>query len=604
MPVARKTAADPHPASPPRRAAVYSRISNPGDKRDASLDTQEEATINAVRRLGYTVDPEDVYRERFTGKDSGREVLDRVRDGLRSGRYQAIGFYCLDRLVRSQVHCAILFDEFERLKVAAISATNDAYDDSPEGKLFRAIRAYLGEAERIKIGERNNRGKRRYRELGVFVKLGVTKIGWRWDKEQRRRLIVPEEAGLAREVFERSARGESFHAITKDFNRRRVPIASMMRKKRGASWRPWTITRLREMVRDPAYKGVTVCNRWYRDQRVNKYTGRATPKVCERPEEEWIILDDSGLITEPIVDADLWERANRAATERIHNQNSGHTRYGKANAHLLRGIAWCARCGHKMYPHFCHQKGIDKKHRRKQSWFYYGCQTKSTMFRIRHPDTPRCEMPMLRADHLDEAVWSEFVECVLTPGYIESICESIQQGGPRARIEADLEAARRLLDKTERLRTTLYDRYRSEMASADPDLDFAAKLEADFKAQRVQVASYRAAIVDLERQIQLMGRAADSREVIGSKLGELRRLLAEGKEIAWQDRWEFLRIAGVRVVAGEEFFDLYSDLLDARPDGPENGPESTSKLDGTSRSSRSTGRRIRPWSPTRSDGGE
>src|SRR5262249_18146095 len=195
---------------------------------------------------------------------------------------------------------------------------------------FRAIRAYLGEAERIKIGERNNRGKRRYRELGVFVKLGVTKIGWRWDKEQRRRLIVKEEADLVLEVFQRSARGESFHAIAKDFNRRRVPIASMMRKKRGASWRPWTITRLREMVRDPAYKGVTVCNRWYRDRRVNKYTGRATPKVCERPEEEWIILDDSGLITEPIVDADLWERANRAATERIHNQNSGHTPYGKA----------------------------------------------------------------------------------------------------------------------------------------------------------------------------------------------------------------------------------------------------------------------------------
>jgi len=107
----------------------------------------------------------------------------------------------------------------------------------------------------------------------------------------------------------------------------------------------------------------------------------------------------------------------------------------------------------------------------------------------------------------------------------------------------------------------------------------------------------------LERQLKLMGRAADSREVIESKLGQLRRLLAEGTEIAWQDRWEFLRIAGVRVVAGEDFFDLYSDLLDARPDGPESGPDSTSKLNGTSRSSRSMGRPARPWSPTPNDGG-
>jgi DNA invertase Pin-like site-specific DNA recombinase len=49
------------------RAAVYARVSGTDDPRDASLDTQVEATQKKFRELGYVVEAEDVYVEKYTG---------------------------------------------------------------------------------------------------------------------------------------------------------------------------------------------------------------------------------------------------------------------------------------------------------------------------------------------------------------------------------------------------------------------------------------------------------------------------------------------------------------------------------------------------------
>src|SRR4051812_25262001 len=87
------------------RGCVYSRVSNPTDTRERSLEDQEELTASILRKMGYVVEEGDIFRERGSGKDySNRPVFNHVRDLLASGRYKAIGFFALDRLFRSQAH--------------------------------------------------------------------------------------------------------------------------------------------------------------------------------------------------------------------------------------------------------------------------------------------------------------------------------------------------------------------------------------------------------------------------------------------------------------------------------------------------------------------
>src|SRR5690349_24952330 len=68
-------------------ALTYSRVSNPNDLRDASLDSQEEATVEMLESRGYEVPHEYRFREQWTGMESiyDRPVLNRPRWLIESG---------------------------------------------------------------------------------------------------------------------------------------------------------------------------------------------------------------------------------------------------------------------------------------------------------------------------------------------------------------------------------------------------------------------------------------------------------------------------------------------------------------------------------------
>jgi DNA invertase Pin-like site-specific DNA recombinase len=552
------------------RACVYSRISNPNDKRDRSLDSQEEATVAVLRGMGYTVDDEDIFRERETGKDTDRPVLAHIKDLMRAGRYKAIGFYCLDRFVRSQVHTAILFDELDKLGVKPISATNDIGDNTPEGKLILAIRAYLAESERIKIEERMMRGKRRVQEEGKYLKLGITRMGFVWDKDKRTRTAHPEEAPVVVGIFTSSAAGESNNRIAKRLNTAGVPTPSASRKKRGIRVGVWTANLIRDILQDPAYKGWTVMNRWRIEKAFNAETMKKTRKLIQLPQEEWTILDREGIVTERIVDDGLWEEANRAMTERHRNAASSKVAYAKSGVHLLRGIAFCGSCGHKMYPQHCTATPRRKDGSKQPPRPSYLCQTRHKGWLSHHPEIPACGMPLVRSVPMDEAVWAQFRAVVITPGLLEEAVERLAERTDTAGPEAEIESARAVLAAKEKTRNTLYDRWRREQDDADGDPDFRDKLEADYRAMRPIIDAHRQAVKEMEARLTLTLRAPGTVDAFRDRFEVLRERLIEHDDTTWAERWEALRLAEARVIMTPGSFDLYLDLFgecDAKPDG-------------------------------------
>lgn len=105
---------------------------------------------------------------------------------------------------------------------------------------------------------------------------------------------------------------------------------------------------VREILKNPAYAGAFVYGRTR--LRATMHEGGPPAKI-PRPIDEWrIVVKDR---YPPYIDWPTYEkiraivRDNRAEYMRIHTR--GTPRNGEL---LLHGIAWCGRCGHKMYARY------------------------------------------------------------------------------------------------------------------------------------------------------------------------------------------------------------------------------------------------------------
>ena len=81
-------------------AAVYARVSGPGQEDGTSLDGQIAGGTKAAEADGYTVLPKHVVIEQFTGSVLSRPGLDHVRALAARGEVQAVYGLSLDRFTR------------------------------------------------------------------------------------------------------------------------------------------------------------------------------------------------------------------------------------------------------------------------------------------------------------------------------------------------------------------------------------------------------------------------------------------------------------------------------------------------------------------------
>src|SRR4051794_15043185 len=175
-------------------AAVYCRISGMDDERTGSLESQAEGAIALAKQLGYSVAPEDVIHERFTGAELyDRPKLAELRAAIKAGKFKALVCHSTDRLSRKPVHLMILAEECQRHGCELLFVT-EPLDNTPEAQLIQYIKGYAAEMEREKIKERTLRGKQMVLARGGLLCSGPVKYGYAYDREARCRIIDPEAA--------------------------------------------------------------------------------------------------------------------------------------------------------------------------------------------------------------------------------------------------------------------------------------------------------------------------------------------------------------------------------------------------------------------------
>ncbi|MFC1907445.1 recombinase family protein [Chloroflexota bacterium] len=212
---------------------------------------------------------------------------------------------------------------------------------------------------------------------------GIGLYGFNWDKKNKKRIPLDFEVKVAQKAFTMFDEGTGFFNIAKIFNEQGI------RTKTGSKWHPFTI---RRMLSNPAYIGLTYYVRT---------SGSKKTKVVNRSKQDWKLLPDA---TPPIIDEELFYRVQ----QKIQSSKEKHGAIPHRE-YLLTGHIACAECGSPVVG-----SCLSRKHR------YYHCRsTRPTAVQGK-----TCNARYIRADYIEEVVWSNVREVLENP---EVIVEEIKR---------------------------------------------------------------------------------------------------------------------------------------------------------------------------------
>lgn len=146
------------------RAALYARVSTLHHGQDVGLQ-MDELRQAAVQR-GWTVFGEYVD-EGVSGAKASRPGMDRMLADARTGKFDVVAVWKLDRLARSVIHLLGTTESLREWGVGLVSL-RDAHIDTttPSGRFVLQILGAVAELERGMIQERVVAGVRRAQAAG------------------------------------------------------------------------------------------------------------------------------------------------------------------------------------------------------------------------------------------------------------------------------------------------------------------------------------------------------------------------------------------------------------------------------------------------------
>jgi site-specific DNA recombinase len=358
------------------RVALYLRVSSDEQRERQTIQTQREFLSEYARVMELEV--VDTYPDDgvlgtipLEERSEGRRLL----EDAKAGKFDTVLVYKLDRLGRTLLVIVEAHDKLAEVGVA-LRSPHEAIDTStPHGRFAFQTLASVAKLERENIRTRTRDGLHRAFRAGKYM--GVVPYSYAANKDAHLE-IVPEEAEVVREIFGRIAEGASLYSVAKNLNERRIPPPGRRYGSGKRRWRNrWAPTTIRNIVHQRAYSGV------------HEVTLGGSEHV-ERP-------------VPAIVDPLLQEPAKAVLAEgkRRTYQRKGNQKY------LRSGLVRCAICGYGCSGHATTSKGKRRS--------YYTCITN---FRAKVPQGGPHGAPYIRAEWLEEEVWSDVRRFLENPGEV------------------------------------------------------------------------------------------------------------------------------------------------------------------------------------------
>lgn len=250
-----------------RRVGIYIRVSTQEQKMDGyGLEAQEKRLTDYVEKnegLGLETKKAWLYTDVHTGSDLARTGLDRLREDVAAGKYDAVLVWKIDRLSRSLKHLLTIFEEFQKYDVSFISIQENLDFRGPIGNLIFQIFGAIAQFERELIKGRTQMGRIASAEMGNFtgtsIPYGYSKVSN--DRGKGSKLIlIPEEKKWVKQIFEwyiYEMMGDG--QIAARLNELKVPKTNHQRTSRASP--QWTNIMVRTILTNHLYRGEFVANR-------------------------------------------------------------------------------------------------------------------------------------------------------------------------------------------------------------------------------------------------------------------------------------------------------------------------------------------------------
>ena len=310
------------------RAVIYNRCSTEEESQKDALVKQIQESKNCVFEQGWEL--VDTYVEAKSGTTvKGRNEYNRLYQDLGSDKFDIIVIKSQDRLMRNTKDWYLFLDRMQRNRKRLFMYLDHKFY-TPDDALITGIKAILAEEYSRELSKKiNNAHKNRQREGKRFVLTNQT-YGYR--KLPDKSVVIDEgEAEMIRMIFNLSASGYGTHCSAEILYRKGY------RNHNGKKLSP---SLLRNIIRNPIYKGTIVQNRQHYDFE--------SKQVCKNPPSEWLFHENA---VPPIIDDDLFERANRGLDMRKQDGSRGG-RYLKGSSpgkHDLSGKLYCGLCKSPFY---------------------------------------------------------------------------------------------------------------------------------------------------------------------------------------------------------------------------------------------------------------
>jgi site-specific DNA recombinase len=357
--------------------AIYARVSTDAQaKYGYSLGAQIEDCTEKAKEMGATLIKEYID-DGYSGAYLDRPALVALREAVRQKLFHAVVCYDVDRLSRDLSHQLLITEDIERVGAKLVFVKGD-YENSPEGKLFYAIKGAFAGYEREKFRERTTRGRLAVLQKGQVIEDSHV-FGFDYDKKTRSYIINEDEAKVVRRIFElylEGVGGISF--ITLWLNEHAGDYPSP----RGLGWSKSVI---HEILKRQMYTGKFYSNRIYHQK-----VGIKKEKKTIRPQSEWIEMRCPAIITqEQFQEAQKMLKSNR--TKDYHKNRQPY---------LLQSIAYCGLCGHRLS--IRQSKGVSR----------YVCWINSDKEKR---TTSKCGARTMICEAIDEAFWEILNELCQSP---------------------------------------------------------------------------------------------------------------------------------------------------------------------------------------------
>jgi site-specific DNA recombinase len=413
-----------------KRAVLYARVSKDDRGNDGrNLAGQLDMCREYAESHGYTVVAELQEDDRgASGAEIDLPQLNRVREMARAGQFHALIVREIDRLSRNLAKQLIIEDELKRAGVR-IEYVIGEYPDTPEGSLMKHIKASIAEYERLKITERNLRGRRLAVQRGNVMIHSRAPYGYISAELNGKPVlaIYEPEARIIRLIFtwyvegdDETGRPLSLYRIIHKLNEMGAPspgqvVRRKMQEKRSnhpieplpatpeklASGK-WSKSSLHTIIRSETYAGT-----WHYGKIA--YSKQERRKI-RHAKEQWLSVS-----VPPIISREMWEAAQARLAE-----NRASMRRNATHEYLLARHVVCKCCKRKM-------SGAA----RGGKYLYYRCLAAYPSQNYERTCSLRTGF---RADHVDATVWQ----------WIHAFLKD------RETLRAELDKSRARLDETSR----------------------------------------------------------------------------------------------------------------------------------------------------------